>query len=294
MRRLAAIAYLILVFIDTLLAQESDQRRPIESRGNVSERSDDQKSQRRAERLRAMQDIAEAVTVEVVGAIGKTKVALVEGARFRFATPEISCFDGTAWLWGTDQRPLALLTISAYQSMKDGPCEWSYELTSLTPSKLSVASSEGWQWNPGEAGLDFQPLPDAPPPAENSARRLRQIKELSRRFDAYGVYGNGRSELRCLPTPICRYADDPAGVRDGAMFFLAGGTNPEALLAIELSGDKPAEPVWKFALNRVSASELHARLDGKEIWSCGWQPNRTIRSPYYIVGRPMRRELSNE
>ena len=100
----------------------------------------------------------------------------------------------------------------------------------MAPFKLSVASSEGWQWNPGEAGLGFQPLPDAPPPAETSARRLRQIKELSRRFDAYGVYGNGRSELRCLPTPIYRYADKPAGVRDGTRFFFGWRNKPRGVV----------------------------------------------------------------
>lgn len=284
----------LLVLVGTSLAQEIEPSKLDATSDNASERSDEKQSDLRAKRLRAMQEIAESVTVEIVDSERKTKVEMVEGARFRFATPEISCFDGTAWLWGRGRRPLALLTISAYQSMKDGPCEWSYELTSLAPSKLQVASSEGWQWTPDEAGLDFQPLADAPPPAETSTRRLRQIKELARRFDAYGVYGNGRSELRCLPTPIYRYTDEPGGIRDGAIFFLAGGTNPEALLAIELSGEKSAEPVWKFALNRVSASELHARFDGKEIWNCQWQPDRTIRSPYYLLGHPMPRELCNE
>ncbi|HVX10194.1 MAG TPA: hypothetical protein VHC22_03230 [Pirellulales bacterium] len=288
-----AIGCVISVVFSVSLAEETEPSKPVGAPDKVPAGSDEGDSGPRAKRLLAMQDIAKSVTVEIetVGAKGKTKVEMAEGARFRFATPEIGCFDGTTWLWGTDQRPLALITISAYQPMKDGPCDWSYELTSLAPSKLWVQSSEGWQWNPDEAGLDFQALPDAPSPAETTARRLRQIKELSRRFDAYGVYGNGRSELRCLPTPICRYADESVGVRDGAMFFLAGGTNPEALLAIELSGQKPA---WKFAINRVSASELHARLDGKEIWSCQWQQEITTRSPYYIVGRPMPRELANK
>ena len=293
MKRVAVFACLILVVAGASLAEDTPSK-SVATPDNLSDRTDDAKSSPRARRLRTMQDIAESVTVEIVGAEGKTKVEMVDGARFRFASPEISCFDGTAWLWGSGQRPLALLTISAYQSMKNGSCEWSYELTSLAPSKMQVKSSEGWQWDPDAAGLDFQPLPDAPPPAKTSARRLRQIKELSRRFDAYGVYGNGRSELRCLPTPIYRYSDQPGGVRDGAMFFLAGGTNPEALLAIELSGETPGEPVWRFALNRVSASELHARFDGKEIWACKWQPNLSIRSPYYILGRPMRRELFNK
>lgn len=298
MKCLAAVVCIVLAVVGASLAEETEPQsaasKPAATSDKPVDRSDEAKSGPRAKRLRAMKEIAESMTVEIVGAEGRTKVELVEDARFRFSTPEIGCFDGTAWLWGNRQRPLALLTISAYQSKKDGSCEWSYELTSLAPAKLQVESSEGWQWNPDAAGLEFQPLPDATPPAENSARRLRQIKDLSRRFDAYGVYGNGRSELRCLPTPIYRYSDEAAGVRDGAMFFLAGGMNPEALLAIELSGDNPAEPIWKFALNRVSGSELHARFDGKEIWSCHWQSTLTVRSPYHLIVRPMRRELADE
>ncbi|HUY88087.1 MAG TPA: hypothetical protein VMV10_05105 [Pirellulales bacterium] len=293
MKYVAVFVCTILTVVGASLAEETESKSAA-TPDKLIDRSDDAKSGSRAKRLRAMKDIAESVTVEIVSAEGKTKVELVEDARFRFATPEIGCFDGTAWLWGSRRRPLALLTISAYQSLKDGSCEWSYELTSLAPAKLQVKSSEGWQWNPDAAGLDFQPLPDVTPPAETSARRLRQIKDLSRRFDAFGVYGNGRSELRCLPTPIYRYSDEAAGVRDGAMFFLAGGMNPEALLAIELSGEKPAEPVWKFAVNRVSGSELHARFDGKEIWSCHWEPNLTIRSPYHLIVRPMPRELADK
>ena len=293
MKCVAVVVCVILALVGASLAEETDSNSAATPE-NLSDRSEDAKSGPRAKRLLAMKEIAESVTVEIVGAEGKTEVELVEDARFRFSTPEIDCFDGTAWLWGNRQRPLALLTISAYQSVKDGSCEWSYELTSLAPAKLQVKSSEGWQWNPDAAGLDFQPLPDATPPAETPARRLRQIKDSSRRFDAYGVYGNSRSELRCLPTPIYRYCDEAAGVRDGAMFFLASGMNPEALLAIELSGEKPAEPVWKFAVNRVSGAELHARFDGKEIWSCHWLPNLTIQSPYHLIIRPMPRELADK
>jgi hypothetical protein len=290
------IAYLIVHAVMSL-GQEVDRRKSIAAVEDVDGRTgDDIKSRRRADRLRAMQKIAEGLTVETIDTEGKTKVGLVEGARFRFSTPEIGVFDGTAWLWGTG-RPLALLTISAEQFEKDGPCRYSYELTSLAPLELSVTSQEGWEWKPEKAGLDFQPLPDAPAPAESHARRQRQIKDLSRRFDAYSLHGpdrKSRLELRILPTPIYSYADKQAGVRDGAMFFLAGGTNPEALLAIERSGEGPAEPVWKFALNRVSAGELHARFDGKEIWSCEQQRENTIRDPYYILMRPMPPELGNE
>jgi hypothetical protein len=296
MKRFAGIAFLILMIGSAAsLAQKGDQRQSTDTAEKKDDRSGDEvESGRKAERLRAMQKIAEELTLEMIDAKGKTTVELVDGARFRYSSAVNRCFDGTAWLWGTDRRPVALLTLSAYQHVKDGPCVWSYELTSLATEELSLTSPDGWQWKPEKAGLDFQPLPDAPAPAEGRARRQRQIKDVARRFDAYGMYGPAqteRSELHILPTPIAFYTDERAGVREGALFFVAGGTDPEALLAIELSGKGHAGDSWKYAFNRVTAGEIHVRLDGKEVWSCHFQPDRTERSPYFIITRPMPREL---
>jgi hypothetical protein len=254
------------------------------------------KADRKAERLQAMQKIAEAIRVESLRDDGTEKIGLVESARFRFTTPEINVRDATVWLWGTRGRPVALLTLSAGWADKDKPGTWSYELTSLSPRKLLVTSDDGWQWSPKEAGLDFKPLPGAQVPPEGSARRLRRMKGLARRFDAFGIYGEDghRAELRILPTPIHRYLDEAVGVRDGALFFFASATNPEALLAIELSGDGADEPVWRYAINRVSAAELHARLDENEIWSCRAGQDATNQNSYYLFFRPMPRKLGDE
>ncbi len=259
--------------------------------------SEGAKAARKAQRLQAMQEIADEITVEILGGQHAAKVDLGEHARFRFTTPEINVHDATVWLWGARGRPMALLTLSAGWADKDKPGIWSYELTSLAPWKLQVTSKDDWRWTPDEAGLDFKPIPGAPKPSENAARRLRQMKELARRFDACGMYGESGdrlAELRILPTPIHRYADEVAGVRDGTLFFFASATNPEALLAIELSGDDPDEPIWQYAINRVSAAELRARLDEKEVWSCEAGQNAARGSPYFLFFRPMPRELGDD
>lgn len=242
----------------------------------------------REQRLQSMQQIAEAITVEARESGGLRKVELIEGPRFRFSNPETPCYDATVWIWGVRGRPVALLTLSAEREQVDDPGYWAYELTSLSPAELRATSPEGWRWTPQQAGLNFEPFPDAPPAADTPAQRLRQMKALARRFEAYGIYPvDRRVPMRVLPTPLLRYNDEDAGIRDGALFVLAGGTDPEALLAIELSATGSGEPLWRFALNRVSSGELHVSLDGREIWSCSRRVDVGQRSPYCLFHRPM-------
>ena len=287
--RLALYAALALVSCQTAIAQSQE---PSKGPG-VEERRTDNASRREA-RLQAMQKIAAGMTVEVVEGDAKRKVDLIEGARFRFSPQDTLCYDGTVWIWGRGGRTVALLTLSAERRDRKGPSNWAYELTSLSPQQLSVSSRDGWSWAPQAAGLRFAAVPDAPPPADAQRIRLRQMKDIARRFDANGVADSGRFELRVLPTPIHRYSDAAASIVDGALFFIADGTNPEVLLAIEATSRDDAASQWTYAINRVSAAELHARLDGKEIWTAPRVTEASIRSPYYLFPRPMSKELGDE
>ena len=256
----------------------------------------DAAASRRRERLQAMAELVAAVKVEVLGELTAKQPELVEGARFRFSNPETPCYDATLWLWGTRGRPVAALTLSAERVDSETPSYWSCELTSLSGSRLQVAG-DGWDWAPTEAGLDFTPLPDAPAPLETAAGRLRQMKAIARRFDAYGLYdpaGDRRVELRVLPTPVHRYEDPAADIREGALFLLAGGTDPEILLAIELSETQAGALQWQYALNRISSGKLVARLDGRETWNCPALVRPDRGSPYTLFHRPMERELADE
>ena len=250
---------------------------------------------RRAERLKAMQAIAAAIKV-VDEESNATPVELVQEPRFRYFNAETPCYDATLWIWGKRGRPAAALALAAERVNRESPSYWAYELTTLTPSRLRVAGAD-WEWTPNGAGLEFRAFEDAPLPSTADAGRLRQMRGLARRFDAFGLYNPGedrRVELRVLPTPIHRYDDPDSGITDGAVFLLAGGTDPEILLLIELASTREGEPRWQYGLNRISAGRLHARLDDREVWSCEALPRRTQKSPYYQLHRPMAHELGDD
>ena len=96
-------------------------------------------------------------------------------------------------------------------------------------------------------------------------------------------------ELRLLPQPIHRFADEEAGTLGGALFVLVQGNDPEILVLLEVlqpSGGDP--PAWRYSLARVSSMQMKARLDGTEIWSAEgyWSQPRSVEDPYREMIEP--------
>ena len=97
-------------------------------------------------------------------------------------------------------------------------------------------------------------FPKAPPPAEDAAQRLRQMKDLVRQIRARessrlreqsaSVKPVQFYELRVLPQPVHRYADAKSGLIDGGMFLIAYGLNPEVILLMEARREGPSGPEW--------------------------------------------------
>jgi hypothetical protein len=54
---------------------------------------------------------------------------------------------------------------------------------------------------------------------------------------------------------------------DAAIFILAVDNNPQILLMLEMLTAEVNGSAWQYLLARVSSAELHAALDGKEIWA---------------------------
>jgi tetratricopeptide (TPR) repeat protein len=177
-------------------------------------------------------------------------------------------YSGTAhgFVWGLGRvgRPLALVVMKFYPS-SGGGVTGSHDLVSLSPGLFTAECESHWKWSPQKPGVVFQPLPDGPAPAENEAGRLRQMRELLRRFSASGRWG-GEEQLAALPDPVYRYADPQAGLMDGAVFIFARGSNPESLLLIELGSQNGAAPAWRYALAPLGVAELWVTLDGREVW----------------------------
>ena len=242
-------------------------------------------------RLKAMRTLVGEARVEAGPSGARSKVERIEDPIYRYDDPTRVTDDGTVWAWGKAGRPVALLTLSYWKSggvEKSCLCEW----TSLSPAPLAVVGPGPQVWAPQAADLPMRPIPAAPPPADTAAARSRQMGELSRRFRAHEIFNHDnarpeRFDLRFLPKPIHRYADPTAGLVDGAIYVFANGTNPEVILLIEARRAGDAPPGWVYGLTRTAGAELHATIDGGEVWTRPAAFGTAPRDPYFMVTRPL-------
>jgi hypothetical protein len=87
-------------------------------------------------------------------------------------------------------------------------------------------------------------------------------------------------QLRLLPTPVYRYANEKE-VLDGALFAFAQGTNPEVLLLIEaLRGETPGR--WQYGFAPMTSFEARVLRGDKIVWQQDVAPIPTLdlQGPY--------------
>lgn len=240
-------------------------------------------------RGKAMRDLAYAVKM---GTIQGEQFQVVDEPSYRWDDPARRFGDGTVWVYGKTGRPAALLTLSFNKNARNG-AEWLHELTSLSDATFSARSNDGRTWSPRGPGIALKPIPNAPAPADDEVKRLRQMRDQARRFKAFENLDptpNTRAEryeLRLLTKPIHRYKDPARGILDGGIFLIAYGQNPEIVLVIEARGDGKRAPVWSYGLNRIAMAVLHVSLDDKELGD--WPSTLSTfgaTSAYYIYGIP--------
>lgn len=180
--------------------------------------------------------------------------------------------DGTLFLWTSAGRPVAI----AQMFSVEGGRRWLHEFQSLSPHLFSFLRDGRSVWSPQAAGIEFMPLPDAPPPAKTAAQRLAQMHSMARLFEASDDYGNRDNlwQLRLLSRPVYRYPkadteakEGQAEVIDGAVFAFVVGTDPEMLLLFEARRDDDGY-AWHYALAPMTSFALKASRSGKQVWSC--------------------------
>lgn len=205
-------------------------------------------------------------------------VARLRKPLFRFSDPARGVLDGTVWAWGSTGRPVALLTQEMYET------KWAYELISLTSERISVATHVGWRWRPVKPGLQLKRFPQSTKPAASKSARLRQMKQLARRFTLVQPVETGRVELRLLPRPLHRYSYPATGLIDGALFIYVYGTNPEGVIAVECHRERSGDSNWHYGVAPLTGWYLTAWLDGKEVWKIDWVPSARTQNPYSNFG----------
>ncbi len=171
---------------------------------------------------------------------------------------------GCVFAWMRDGRPEIIG--SMFNAVSSGDPQRTLQLHSFSRQGISGQYKENLFWNPTEPGLRFQPISDLKPDA-NEQRRSLQIRQLSRQFSVELVdRGNNRQALRLLPTPIMTYEPKKPECLFGSIFaFAATGTDPDALLVIELV-EQPEGPTYQFAFARFHFRELNASRNDQAVW----------------------------
>ena len=181
----------------------------------------------------------------------------------KFDNPISQIWDGFMFLWTDRGRPVAV--VKSYHNSPNKT--WGRTFVSLAPQPIVMKQGDQPLWTPEKAGVTYAELPDAPAPAAEPRERLRQMRDIARRFkviDHWGIKDPTDWQLRLLPTPLYRY-DMPQGeVIDGAMFGYVL-TAPEAIVLLEARKTAKGGLAWHYALARCTRFGVRFSLDGKEL-----------------------------
>ncbi|MHB8864017.1 MAG: hypothetical protein ACYC6N_16555 [Pirellulaceae bacterium] len=185
---------------------------------------------------------------------------------------------GTLVLWLHQGRPEAAATVYDWQNRI---CHAFVTLSRA--SNLIARDGPTVIWQPARPGIEFMPVPDAPPPSDTDAERLREMKALSRLCGST-LLGwkddlSDREVLRLLTKPLYRYESKASDLLDGAVFAFVQGTDPETLLVLEAVrvGDRYE---WQYGFARQTAGALDGRFRDKVVWTAEKNPRADKRDSF--------------
>ncbi len=266
--------------------------------------SPDAKEDARAARLAEMKQIAGSFQAVAIDGNSRTPAALAREPLYRWTDPTRENSDGTLWAWRSSGRPIAVLAVELYPQNQAFGAVWAMEFTSLSTGPIEVEGGEHFdrtysdlsppradgtlRWAPVKGGITFRELPDAPAPAAGEAERLRQMRDLAKRFSAREFYNINSQNytLRLVAHPIDRYTDAASGLVDGAIFAFANGTNPEVLLAIEARRQGKGSPTWSYAAAPLTRAEPTLRLGKQDVWTHPVKAVPTPEDTYFLARKP--------
>lgn len=264
-------------FITTLLAVAIFSARPAAIHAQPPKPADDSdrlNTERASKVMKEMRTLAQALKIVKQGKHREESVKLIEEPLFRHNGLARIYEDGTTWAWGASGRPIAFCKLFTSNSEEGF---WTY-CNALTSSDLiEMYRGDEKIWYPQSVGIAFKPFSDAPTPSEKATFRLRQMKELARRFSPHEVIYppislKSRHELQLKPQPVHRYNDPDHSIVDGAVFVIAHEAEPEMILLIE-AVQQNGEASWQFGAVGIGGAEFHLALDGVEVYTRPWAKN---------------------
>ena len=178
-------------------------------------------------------------------------------------------FNGEVYVWTHQGRAEVVGCIFSAPGGQNGR-RILHEFHSLAPQPIVTGTDRGGSgWQPQEAGVALEPIPEAPGPAGTEARRLTQMRDLARRYRAHVERENSNWELRLLPQPLYRYelTEKDSPIVDGAVFAYVwtAGTDPEVLLVIEARHTENGVS-WYHAIARFTNRPAWVYDRDREVW----------------------------
>ena len=174
---------------------------------------------------------------------------------------------GSIFVWTQQGRPAVIASIcSALDQEQPGQRRLNYEWHSLLEESV-VASRENEQlWNSSAPGVEWQTLASRLDVSSSRPLRLTQMRRIAESFTTEIEAPEGR--LRLMSQPIYRYPEDATDVRDGAVFAVVMGTDPELFILMEARSRDGAEAEWQVAFARFTNAPVTVLREQREIWSC--------------------------
>lgn len=216
-----------------------------------------------------MRELVAGITVRELSDGPARTGELLDQPLVRYSDQQRRFPDATLWGWQLDGRPIAVSKVERVISGADGNLGWQYCLVSLSEGLIDARWGGRAPWHATKPGLTWHVFPDAPSPHGSAGGRLVQMKGLARQFDAVivNLMLDDREQMRLLPTPIMRYSSRAQNITDGAVFsFTSKGTNPDALLLVELEGSQDAAE-WRYAVVGMTGDAVTVELKGQSVWS---------------------------
>lgn len=199
--------------------------------------------------------------------------------------------DGSTWVWGTQGRPAAMLSLISHVNRTR-----TYEFLSFSDHELELREPGGVTWTPKPSWAP-KSIPDTTTPVSSRRLRMAQMRGIARRFSAnerdfFADRDNGvLHQLRLLPTPTYRYDTESDESLDGGMFAFVRDGDLELMLVIEAEKGKNGEPArWVFNALPVTVHELNLLFDKKPLWSLRNRSFSEAMDPkkaYFIHRRPL-------
>jgi hypothetical protein len=227
----------------------------------------DEKPQKLAEASRSR---AEAIQVSVVAGGVTTKATVHATPIMKYTDVPRQIEMATLWVWQDEGCPVALGKVEAYR--REGGPQWLYCFTSASTGLVHATWPNGRHFRSREPGIEWTAL-DGPAPQETPAGRMRQMKELFRRFSATVTDDRLKTsdELRPLARPLHEYSSPRRGVIQGILCgFAANGTNPDVIVALEavrpVEG-KDATKSWRYGVVGMTATGITVKLDKAEVFT---------------------------